>query len=106
VEAYQPVFTRNAPKPAFAGNTSAVVGTSTPIREVERALGWLAAAEVNLLLQGEPGTGKRVLAETIHLQSPRGAGRFHAVSLANRTESQIEPDLFGAQGERLLGDAH
>ncbi len=82
-----------------------VVGTSAPIREVERALGWLAAAEVNLLLQGEPGSGKRVLAEAIHLQSPRASGEFYAVSLANRTDSQIEAELFAAPGEGLLGDA-
>ena len=105
MESYRPVSLRDSSKVTLAGAAQVVVGTSAPIREVERALGWLAAAEVNLLLQGEPGSGKRVLAEAIHLQSPRGSGQFYAVSLANRTDSQIEAELFAAPGEGLLGDA-
>ncbi len=75
-----------------------MVGTSGPIREVERALGWLAAAEVNLLLQGEAGTGKRALAEAIHARSPRAAGPFFAVSLSGRADAEIEAELFGRDG--------
>lgn len=85
--------------------TPVMMGTSAPIREVERALGWLAAAEVNLLLQGETGTGKQVLAEAIHAQSPRGSGPFSAVALAGRAESQLESELFGKDGSAgLVGD--
>jgi DNA-binding NtrC family response regulator len=83
-----------------------IVGTSAPIREVERALGWLAAAEVNLLLQGETGTGKRILAEAIHAQSPRGSGPFLTLVLSGRSESQLETELFGSDGEGgLIGHA-
>ena len=104
VESSRPVSVREVSARNDAGAGPLVVGTSAPIREVERALGWLAAAEVNLLLQGENGTGKRVLAEAIHLQSPRGSGAFYAVSLANRTESQLESELFGNGDGGLLGD--
>lgn len=100
METYRAVSVREA-----VGNTSAVqviVGTSAPIREVERALGWLAAAEVNLLLQGEAGTGKRVLAEAIHTQSPRGSGPFSALAITGKSESQLEAELFGAEGETGL----
>ncbi|HEY2387035.1 MAG TPA: sigma 54-interacting transcriptional regulator [Candidatus Binatia bacterium] len=86
----------------MASEFQSMVGTSAPIREVERALGWLAVAEVNLLLQGEAGTGKRVLAEAIHAQSPRGAGPFFAVSLSGRPEVDVEVEMFGRDGESGL----
>jgi len=90
---------REASRAVVASELQSMVGTSAPIREVERALGWLAAAEVNLLLQGEAGTGKRVLAEVIHAQSPRGGGPFFAVPLGGRSEAEIEAELFGRDGE-------
>ncbi len=92
--------------PAAPVTAHAVVGTSGPVREVERVLGSLAAAEVNLLIQGEAGTGKRVLAEVIHAQSARRAAPFHVVAIANRVEAQLELELFGTLGEATLrGDA-
>src|SRR5215467_11461245 len=90
---------REASRAAVTSEFQSMVGSSAPIREVERALGWLAVAEVNLLLQGETGTGKRVLAEAIHAQSPRGAGPFFAVPLNGRPEAEIELELFGRDGE-------
>jgi DNA-binding NtrC family response regulator len=78
--------------------TSLLAGTSAQIREVERAVRQLASADVNLLLQGEVGTGKRLLAEAIHVQSRRAAAPFSAVALAERSEAQIEDDLFGPGG--------
>lgn len=98
MEAYRTGSIREATK-ATASEFQSMVGTSAPIREVERALGWLAVAEVNLLLQGEAGTGKRVLAEAIHAQSPRGAGAFFAVPLSGRSETEIEVELFGRDGD-------
>lgn len=106
MESYRPVSVRDLSSASDARAAQVVVGTSAPIREVERALGWLAAAEVNLLLQGEAGTGKRVLAEAIHLRSPRGGGPFYVVALNDRLESQVEAELFGDGEGGLLGDAH
>ncbi len=105
MEGHWSISMRDSSATADSAATRVMVGMSAPIREVERALGWLAAAEVNLLLQGEAGTGKRVLAEAIHLQSPRGAGPFHALSLSDRSESELAPELFDREGE-LLGNAH
>jgi DNA-binding NtrC family response regulator len=104
MESYRSGSARDATSAGPA--TLMMMGTSAPIREVERALGWLAAAEVNLLLQGEPGTGKQVLAEAIHAQSPRGSGPFSVVTLAGRPEAQLESELFGKDGTSgLMGDA-
>lgn len=73
----------------------ALVGTSLAMREMTRVVANLAQAEVNLLIQGEHGTGKRALAEAVHYQSPRATGTFRAVALAGMPEHMAERDLFG-----------
>jgi len=83
---------------SFSTAMPVMVGTSAPVRTLERALGSLAAAEVNILLQGEPGTRRRVLAEAIHHQSPRSAAPFFALTLNGVPETQLQIELFGADG--------
>src|SRR5689334_20810177 len=67
---------RNSSNGHASGTSVWLAGTSAPMREVERALGHLAHANVNLVIHGEPGTGKRVLAERIHQQGPRANDPF------------------------------
>ena len=80
------------------GSSVWLAGTSAPMREVERALGHLAHANVNLLIMGETGTGKRMLAERIHRLGPRSDTPFLAVTLERRAEAEIEEVLFGNEG--------
>ena len=84
---------------SVGGTTAFMVGTSTLIREMKCALDRLAMAEVNLLLQGESGTGKRVLAEAIHRLSPRGEAPFSALTLRRASEAQMQLELFGPGGD-------
>ena len=80
-----------------------LLGTSTPTREIARALNSLAQSDINLLIQGEPGTGKRILAEEIHARSSRAREPFVKVTLEGLTERQAERELFGDEGVgRLL----
>lgn len=72
-----------------------LLGTSMPMREIERALDGIAQADVNLLIQGEPGTGKRILAQAIHARSFRSREPFHALALGGLTEAQAEREFFG-----------
>ncbi len=80
------------------GNSVWLAGTSAPMREVERALGHLAHANVNLVIHGEPGTGKRVLAERIHRLGPRAEDAFVAITLEKVPDAEVEQLLFGADG--------
>jgi DNA-binding NtrC family response regulator len=73
-------------------------GTSPSMRALARAMHDLAHAEVNLLLQGEPGTGKLELAQSIHQQSRRAAQPFLTVRLGELTETLAREALFGAAG--------
>jgi len=76
------------------GSSTWLAGTSAPIREVERALGHLAHANVNMVIHGESGTGKRVLAERIHHEGPRSCDPFVALALERLPEDEIERRLF------------
>ena len=75
-----------------------MIGSSASMRDVERALARLATADVNLLLRGETGTGKRILAEAIHRQSQRSNGRLPVLSLAGVPDARAEVELFGDEG--------
>lgn len=68
------------------------------MRALERATSDLGHAEVNLLIQGERGTGKRVLAEAIHGHSRRAARPFVFVPVAECTEAETRRALFGEDG--------
>jgi DNA-binding NtrC family response regulator len=75
------------------------------MREVERALGHLAHANVNMVIHGEPGTGKRVLAERIHQQGPRSGDPFVALLLEKLPEAEVERQLFDEDGGVLAPSA-
>ncbi|WP_293388851.1 sigma-54-dependent Fis family transcriptional regulator [Nevskia sp.] len=63
----------------------------------------LASRPFNLLIQGETGTGKEVLAKALHQASPRAAKAFVAINCAALPESLIESELFGYQPGTFTG---
>ena len=81
---------------ARSGGREAVVGSSPAMEEVLRLVERVAPAEgTTVLIQGETGTGKGLLARTLHRLSPRAQGPFINVTCSDLAESLMESELFG-----------
>ena len=74
---------------------SHLLGSSQPLERVLKQARSVAATSATVLLTGENGTGKEMLARAIHQESPRANGPFVAVSCAALPETLIESELFG-----------
>jgi DNA-binding NtrC family response regulator len=72
-----------------------MVGVSRPMRELYEQMTRAAKAPVDVLICGETGTGKELIAREIHRMSARAAGPFVAVNTAAIAESLAESELFG-----------
>jgi PAS domain S-box-containing protein len=72
-----------------------IAGKSRGMREVFNLIELAAASQVNVLIQGETGTGKELVAKAIHYHSERGRGLFVVVNCAALSESLLESELFG-----------
>jgi len=73
----------------------ALVGTSRPMRQLFDQMRKVARTTADLLIRGETGTGKELIAREIHRQSDRAAGPFIAVNTSAIPESLTESELFG-----------
>lgn len=73
----------------------ALVGISRPMRELFNQMTRAAKAPLPLLIRGETGTGKELIARELHRLSDRAAGPFVAVNTAAIAESLTESELFG-----------
>jgi transcriptional regulator with GAF, ATPase, and Fis domain len=82
---------------------SLVVGNSWRMRAVVDFLRVIEGSESNVLIIGETGTGKEIVARFIHHQSVRRRGPFVAVGCAILTESLIESELFGHEHGAFTG---
>jgi DNA-binding NtrC family response regulator len=89
----------------FVGRTGLgrLIGTSAALERVVRQARAVADTSATVLLAGENGTGKEVLARAIHEESPRRAAPFVAVSCAALPESLVESELFGHERGAFTG---
>ncbi|MCP5551825.1 MAG: sigma-54-dependent Fis family transcriptional regulator [Akkermansiaceae bacterium] len=78
-----------------AGGESAFIGVSRPMREVFKEIGRLAPTDAGVLIVGETGTGKELVARALRQHSRRGGGPFVAVNCGALPEGLLESELFG-----------
>ncbi len=86
---------RAAPAAAVADLSDALIGNSAAMREVQKAVGMLADSEATVLITGETGSGKEVVARAIHRHGRRAGQPFVAVNCAAIPAGLLESELFG-----------
>ena len=74
---------------------AALIGSSPSFRALLEDVQVVAPADCTVLIQGETGTGKEVIAQAIHEASPRRKHRFVAVNCAAIPAALLESELFG-----------
>jgi transcriptional regulator with PAS, ATPase and Fis domain len=80
-----------------------IVGESAAWQEVLTSATRVAATEATVLLHGDSGTGKEVVARLIHRASPRKDGAFVAINCAALPETLVESELFGYERGAFTG---
>jgi two-component system NtrC family response regulator len=82
-----------APNPPDADES--LIGSSPAMREVQKTIGLVTDSDATVLVTGETGTGKEVVARTIHRVGARGSGPFMALNCAAIPPDLLESELFG-----------
>jgi DNA-binding NtrC family response regulator len=83
--------------------SAVLIGVSPAWKQVEMLIQRFAAASSPVLITGESGTGKSLLARSIHYASPRAAGPFLSTNCAALPEGLIEAELFGVEKGAYTG---
>ena len=81
----------------------AIVGQSPAMQSIYKEIGRLAAKPVNVLIRGETGTGKELIARAIYQNSDRANAPFVAINCAAIPETLLESELFGHERGAFTG---
>lgn len=82
---------------------SQLLGESPAMQEVFRTIGRLSRSDISVLITGETGSGKEVVARVLHQHSPRAEGPFVAINTAAIPAELLESELFGHERGSFTG---
>lgn len=88
---------------AGEGQFGAMIGNSPAMRELFLAASRVADSDLAVLILGESGSGKDLLAREIHARSPRASAAFVALNCAALPETLVESELFGYEKGAFTG---
>src|SRR5215469_6333684 len=88
-----------------AGKLGTLVGASQPMKEVMHQVELAAPSTASVLITGETGSGKEMVARSIHLLSPRTDHPFVAINCSAIPESLMESEIFGHERGAFTGAA-
>ncbi len=94
---------RRAETPPEAVAMHGLVGGSAALREVLRKITLYAASDAAVVITGETGTGKELVARALHEESPRRSGPYVAVNCSAISEELLESELFGHEKGAFTG---
>ena len=95
-------------QPGTASADAAVdgmVGSCPAFQDLIRVIGRLSGSDIPVLITGETGTGKELVARALHNHSPRAKGPFVAINTAAIPEDLLESELFGHERGAFTGAA-
>ncbi|MDI5835144.1 nitrogen regulation protein NR(I) [Shewanella xiamenensis] len=101
--------TEQSPTPAAQETqvkTPEIIGEAPAMQEVFRAIGRLSRSSISVLINGQSGTGKELVAGALHKHSPRKDKPFIALNMAAIPKDLIESELFGHEKGAFTGAAN
>ncbi len=84
-------------------NEIEIIGEAPAMQEVFRAIGRLAKSNINVMICGQSGTGKELVANALHQHSPRTSSPFVAINIAAIPAELLESELFGHEKGAFTG---
>jgi len=93
----------SAPKEDSEESGGQLLGESAAMQEVFRTIGRLSRSDISVLITGETGSGKEVVARVLHQHSPRADGSFVAINTAAIPAELLESELFGHEKGAFTG---
>jgi transcriptional regulator with GAF, ATPase, and Fis domain len=89
--------------PSWRRKSDMIIGTSSAVRDLLRSLDQLAPAQTPVIITGESGVGKELVARALHYCGPRAKHPFVAINCAAIPENLFEAELFGYQRGAFTG---